>query len=74
VDVRDDGIGLPDGWRTGVGIQSMRERVAELGGELVIEPCLPHGTRITARLPAQETDRPAREPDRGPARDKSPDV
>src|SRR5579859_5774502 len=62
VDVRDDGIGLPDGWRTGVGIQSMRERVAELGGELVIEPCLPHGTRITARLPAQETDRPALEP------------
>jgi two-component system, NarL family, sensor kinase len=56
VDVSDDGVGLPDGWRTGVGIASMRERVAELGGTLVIEPCLPHGTRINARLPAQETD------------------
>jgi signal transduction histidine kinase len=33
----------------------MRERVAELGGTLVIEPCLPHGTRITARLPAPQT-------------------
>jgi signal transduction histidine kinase len=54
VDVRDDGVGLPEGWRTGVGIASMRERVAELGGKLMIEPCLPHGTRITAHLPAQE--------------------
>jgi two-component system, NarL family, sensor kinase len=54
VDVHDDGVGLPEGWRTGVGIASMRERVAELGGELAIEPCLPHGTRITARLPARE--------------------
>jgi len=54
VDVRDDGVGLPEGWRTGVGIASMRERVAELGGRLAIEPCLPHGTRITACLPARE--------------------
>jgi signal transduction histidine kinase len=57
VDVSDDGVGLPDGWRTGVGIASMRERIAELGGKLVIEPCLPHGTRIAARLPALETAR-----------------
>ena len=57
VDVSDDGVGLPEGWRTGVGIASMRERVTELGGTLAIQPCLPHGTRITARLPAQETDR-----------------
>ena len=54
VDVRDDGTGLPEGWRAGVGIASMRERVTELGGELVIEPSLPHGTRINARLPARE--------------------
>jgi two-component system NarL family sensor kinase len=54
VDVHDDGVGLPEGWRAGVGIASMRERVAELGGELMIEPSVPHGTRITARLPAQE--------------------
>jgi signal transduction histidine kinase len=54
MDVRDDGVGLPEGWRAGVGITSMRERVAELGGELVIEPAVPHGTRITARLPVRE--------------------
>ena len=54
VSVDDDGVGLPEGWRTGVGIASMRERVTELGGTLTIEPCLPHGTRITACLPAQE--------------------
>ena len=51
VEVRDDGVGLAEGWRTGVGIASMRGRAAELGGDLVIEPCLPHGTRIAARLP-----------------------
>jgi two-component system, NarL family, sensor kinase len=54
VEVRDDGLGLPEGWRTGVGIASMRERVAELGGDLVIEPSLPHGTRIAARLPIRK--------------------
>ncbi len=53
VDVCDDGVGLPSGWRAGVGIASMRERVAELGGELVIEPSRPHGTRVAARLPAR---------------------
>ena len=54
VDVRDDGTGLPEGWRSGVGVASMRERVTELGGDLVIEPVVPHGTRINARLPARE--------------------
>ena len=56
VEVRDDGVGLPEGWRAGVGIASMRERVTELGGDLVIEPALPHGTRINARLPAREKE------------------
>jgi two-component system, NarL family, sensor kinase len=54
MEVRDDGVGLPEGWRTGVGIASMRERVAELGGDLVIEPALSCGTRIAARLPVGE--------------------
>jgi signal transduction histidine kinase len=54
VDVCDDGVGLPEGWRAGVGIASMRERVTELGGELVIEPSLPQGTRISACLTAGE--------------------
>jgi signal transduction histidine kinase len=54
IDVRDNGVGLPAGWRAGTGIASMRERVTELGGELVITPCLPHGTRIAALLPVWE--------------------
>jgi two-component system, NarL family, sensor kinase len=54
MEVCDDGVGLPEGWRTGVGIASMRERVAELGGNLVIEPALPRGTRIAGRLPVGE--------------------
>ena len=54
VDVRDNGAGLPAHWRAGVGIASMRERASELGGELVIEPSRPHGTRVAARLPVRE--------------------
>jgi signal transduction histidine kinase len=54
VEVRDDGVGLPQGWRSGVGVASMRERVTELGGDLLIERVFPHGTRIYARLPARE--------------------
>ena len=54
VNICDDGVGLPEGWRAGVGIASMRERVTELGGDLVIELSLPHGTRINAHLPARE--------------------
>ena len=54
VNICDDGVGLPEGWRAGVGIASMRERVTELGGDLVIEPSLPHGTRINAHLPGRE--------------------
>jgi len=51
LEVRDDGVGMAEGWRAGVGITSMRERVAELGGVLGIEPYDPRGTRIDARLP-----------------------
>jgi len=54
VDVRDDGVGLAEDWRPGVGITSMHERVTELGGELVIEPSRPHGTRIAAHLPVPD--------------------
>jgi two-component system, NarL family, sensor kinase len=47
----DDGVGLADGWRAGVGVSAMRERVAELGGELFVGAGDPRGTRIAARLP-----------------------
>lgn len=49
--VADDGRGLPVEYRAGVGLNAMRERVAELGGILRIEPNGTRGTRVCARLP-----------------------
>jgi signal transduction histidine kinase len=51
IEVADDGAGLPLERRAGVGLLSMRERAAELGGELRIEPRPEGGTRVWARLP-----------------------
>ena len=51
VEVTDDGIGLPGDMRPGVGLTSMRERAAELGGTCVIERAPTGGTRVAARLP-----------------------
>jgi len=50
--VRDDGTGLPDAYRAGVGITSMRERAAELGGTCVVETGPTGGTVVVAWLPA----------------------
>jgi signal transduction histidine kinase len=49
--VEDDGRGMPRKHRTGVGLVSMRERAAELGGECRVEPRPGGGTRVVARLP-----------------------
>ena len=49
--VEDDGRGLPSERRVGVGLNSMRERAAELGGECRVEPRPGGGTRVVARLP-----------------------
>jgi signal transduction histidine kinase len=54
VEIVDDGIGIPDGEGTscfGVGLRSMRERAAELGGMWAIEPGIPGGTRVAATFP-----------------------
>ena len=51
IEVTDDGIGLPVGHRAGVGIASMRERVAELGGSFTIDSPPERGTRVQATLP-----------------------
>ena len=52
--VDDDGIGLPDGYRPGVGMASMRERAEELGGGCRIERRPEGGTRLIARLPLSD--------------------
>jgi signal transduction histidine kinase len=52
LDIADDGSGLPDTFRAGVGITSMRERAEELGGTCRIDSVPGGGTRVLARLPA----------------------
>ena len=53
VAVQDDGTtsaAIGDGWRPGTGLQSMTERVAEVGGTLEVGPT-PTGGRVQASLP-----------------------
>jgi signal transduction histidine kinase len=54
IEVTDDGVGLPERPEGGVGLHSMRERAAELGGECEIVRSWPSGTRVFARLPSRE--------------------
>jgi len=51
LEVLDDGLGLPRKPRFGVGLASMRERAAEVGGTCTIEPRKPRGTVVRAVLP-----------------------
>jgi len=51
VEVRDDGIGVPAGRLTGIGLPSMAERAAELGGRLQLARLDGGGTRVLAHLP-----------------------
>ncbi|MGI8485694.1 MAG: sensor histidine kinase [Thermomicrobiales bacterium] len=49
--ITDDGRGMPSDAHGGVGLISMRERTAELGGTLRISPNVPAGTMVTVRFP-----------------------
>jgi signal transduction histidine kinase len=51
LEIRDDGRGLPSPYRAGVGLPSMRERAAELGGTCTVEVPPDGGTSVRARLP-----------------------
>ncbi len=51
ITVSDDGRGLPRQSRSGLGLTSMRERAAELGGTFTIASRPGGGTVVTARLP-----------------------
>jgi two-component system NarL family sensor kinase len=53
VEIADDGIGLPPEHTKGVGLQSMRERAAELGGKCVVEAIGGGGTRVRAWIPVE---------------------
>jgi signal transduction histidine kinase len=54
VEIKDDGVGLPLGGRAGVGLTSMRERTAELGGTCQIASVPGQGTCVRARLPLHQ--------------------
>jgi len=54
--VCDDGRGMPEAARPGMGLANMRERLYELGGELLITSGAPHGTRIDAFLPRADRE------------------
>jgi two-component system, NarL family, sensor kinase len=51
LEVRDDGCGLPEHHRNGVGLTSMRERATELGGSFAITGAPDEGTLLQVRLP-----------------------
>ncbi len=51
MEITDDGRGLPEGYRAGVGLTSMRERAVELGGTCLIERQAGGGTRVRVELP-----------------------
>jgi signal transduction histidine kinase len=58
IEVRDNGIGLSAAYQAGVGLRSIRERCAELGGTADIRAADGGGTRVTARLPVGGADAP----------------
>jgi signal transduction histidine kinase len=51
VEVEDDGRGIRDDDRAGVGMSSMRERTEELGGRCTVRPLVGGGTLVEAILP-----------------------
>ncbi|MEO7941973.1 MAG: histidine kinase [Marmoricola sp.] len=55
LEVTDDGSGLSGRGHAGVGLASMAERAAELGGTLTISRVEPRGTRVSAVLPMEES-------------------
>ena len=51
LEIRDDGMGLPEVMHPGVGLRSMRERAAEVGGHCTVAAVPTGGTIVRATLP-----------------------
>jgi signal transduction histidine kinase len=49
--IADDGVGLARNGSVGVGLVSMRERAAELGGTCIVKAGTPSGTEVLVRVP-----------------------
>jgi signal transduction histidine kinase len=60
VEVRDNGVNAEDSWQPGVGLTSIRERTAELGGESEIRYDRTGGqVRVSLPLPSAVDRSPA---------------
>lgn len=51
MEIADDGVGLPTAAAPGVGLSSMAERAAELGGTCEVAPGPDGGTTVAVRIP-----------------------
>lgn len=51
IEVSDDGRGINGGRQGGLGLRSMRERAAELGGNVTVSRRPEGGTKVRASLP-----------------------
>lgn len=49
--ITDNGKGIAVDYKAGVGLTSMRERAAELGGTFAVAPAKPNGTQLTVSIP-----------------------
>lgn len=58
IEISDNGCGIPDDYRAGIGITSMRERVVELGGEFSLASAQGSGTVIISRFPSSSLEAP----------------
>jgi len=50
MEIKDDGVGLPEAHSHGIGLDSMRERAEELGGRFELSSTS-QGTRVCAEIP-----------------------
>lgn len=51
LEIVDDGIGIQEGYTSGIGLNSMRERAEELGGTYLVSIARGGGTRVAVKLP-----------------------
>jgi signal transduction histidine kinase len=73
VEVEDDGSGIAPGTAAGVGLVSLRERAAELGGTCAVGPATDgRGTLVTARLPLGQAPRLEDDDPAGPTVEPAP--
>jgi two-component system sensor histidine kinase UhpB len=54
MEIADDGKGMADGTREGIGLPGMRDRVEAIGGIFAVGSAPGRGTTITVRLPGAE--------------------